>query len=354
MPVQMSGAVKQLALVDTYVDRDLLVTRVRDSLKLTPSWGAIWYRSVDIGWPDTRASVQDRPGSDGTLDQTQYTGARVVSVDGVVLQNAFEGAPAVNSWPSDIGWNSASYWCAVLAAWCAPARRVRLYLTNDSGVARFMDIRGDSFTSEYVKESGGYREFNAQWVCPSGKLYEFATGEDATDDGRHLATIVPQRASIAGRVYPELGPYLRDYPAAGIGSTSVQYRGTVPNGFEMRLIAGSSALIGPQVTVTAPDGTTSVIGISSAAAAQIQAGGMLIIDTVNRTVVMRSGGADQNWAQYLTAPLTWPVLRPGINRNLDPSSPLAQRGYNAFAFVASSSPASDSFIEVRWYNADLH
>jgi hypothetical protein len=118
------GALQQMALVETYVASDGL-TKVRDSFRLTPSFGAVYYQGADMGFPEVRASVQDNPQSDGTYDETQYLGARSVAITGVVFNNAFGDEPTLSGWDARIGWNSASWFCRYLSAWANPARRSR-------------------------------------------------------------------------------------------------------------------------------------------------------------------------------------------------------------------------------------
>jgi hypothetical protein len=282
----VNGAYQQLALTETYIDAFQYI-RVNDSFPICPSFGVVWYTSVDLGFPDVRDSVQANPQRDGTLDQTQYTGARNVTIEGVVLNEAFDDDPELYGWPTDVQWNSASWWVSLLSAWASPARRYRFYFTDEIGRSRFVDVRGDSFTSSTNKISGGYREFQLNMVNPSGKIYQFLSGEGASPDGRNNVPIKLSAAPDAGRAYPEAGPYIRNYPPASIGLSAVHYEGSVPNGCLIQLYTGTSTMQAPRVTFTAPDGLTSTVGLTTMPSA-IPARTTVYIDTVTRTITSKA------------------------------------------------------------------
>lgn len=347
---EVIGAIKQLALVETYIDATTRLIKVNDSFPITPSFGAVWYRTLDLGFPSTRASVQENPQSDGTHDETQYTGARSVTIEGVIIGDAYGDMPTLYGWPSEVEWNSASWFVSLLSGWASPARRYRLYFTDETGRSRFMDVRGDAFDAKVSKNSDAVRDFQLQMVNPSGKVYSFDSSPTASPDGR-TRYVVRLASSDSGRAYPETAPYLRDYPAASIGVDSILYRGTVPAGALIEVDTGSGTLNAPRVTFTAPDGTTASIGLQTMGTA-IPAGQTLRFDTVARTVTVTptnaSAVAPVNYAQYLAAPLQWPQLRPGINRAGN-----GVRGYNRVEFTASPAAAADASCRVLYHSADL-
>jgi hypothetical protein len=361
------GAVKQMALVETYTDLGTGLLRVNDSFPITPSFGVVWYRSVDFGFPEVRASMQDNPQADGTYDQTKFTGSRDVTIEGVVLGNAFGEIPALNGWPSDVQWNSSSWFISLLSAWASPSRRFRLYFTDETGRSRFMDVRGSGFSSQLVKNSDQVREFQLSLTNASGKVYSFTPGDPYTDpatatvtpDGRHKHYIDLFGTGSAGRAYPETAPYTRDYPDPAIGSEAIHYAGTVSNGCLIQINSGSGTLNAPKVTFMAPDGTTSSIGLATMAT-PIAANTTLTFDTVNRTVTTQlntAGASIINVAQHLRAPLQWPLLRPGLNYNTPSGAPAGWkgsgvRGYNFISFTGTTH--STATLSVAYYDADLH
>ena len=346
------GAMKQIGLAETYTDPADKIIKILDSFPITPSFGAVYYRSLDFGFPNVRDSVQDNPQADGTIDETQYTGARNVSIEGTVIGNAFGNDPAINGWPSDIQWNSASWFISLLSAWASPARRYRLYFQDEIGRSRFMDVRGASFTAQIEKFSDEKREFQLQMVNPSGKIYSFASGDETWPDGRYRRQIIMVPGEEDGRSYPLGGaPYNRTYPEGFDGYRDVPYGGTVPNGVLIEIYTGEAVMKGPRITFTAPNGQVSEIGLD--VALEIPAGATLYIDTIARTVSYQtySGGVFVNHpcAQYLKAPLQWPQLRTGI-RQSDQT-----RGFNKVTFTT---PVDGSFHEtatthVIYHEADL-
>ena len=139
----------------------------------------------------------------------------------------------------------------------------------------------------------------------------------------------------AGRAYPELGPYIRNYPPGTVGFSAIKYEGTVPNGCLIQVNTGGATCQAPRITFTAPDGSTASIGLSSALT--IASHTTLSIDTVARTITTKADSATSviNVAQYLEAPVQWPQLRPGINR-LAGTGAEARKGYNQVDFTSSS------------------
>lgn len=343
---------RQLALVESYIDPVTARIKVRDSFRVTPSFGAVFYRSLDLGFPDVRSAVQDNPQSDGTYDETRYMGARSVALTGVVAPSYRHRGidPGAQGWDPNIGWDSPSWFCSYLGGWAAPGRRSHLYLTEDSGRARFLDVRGESFTAPVDGRSDERREFQMQFVNPSGKIYSFDTGPSGTADGRTRVVIRQTAAQVTGRTYPETAPYTRNYPALQAGSDAALYLGAVPNGFVANVYSGGGTMTGPRITVTGPDNVSQSIGLSGFT---IPAGRIVTFDTINRTVIMRPLGSSATNAldQYLAAPLQWPVLKPGVNR-LGSTPQKRVSGYNQFDFAATTA-AADAYVEVLFNSADL-
>lgn len=343
------GSFHQVALAETYVDPRDGTIRVNDSLSITPSFGAIWYRTIDLGFPDVRTSMQERPEADGAFDETRFHGSRSLSLEGIVLEGAFGNLPETWSWPPDVPWNSASYWISELSSWASPSRRYRFYFTDEKGRSRFIDVRGDNFTAATDMDEYSFRQFQLGMVNPSGRIYSFATGEGATADGRWEQEIKLQ-ANETGRPYPRDYDYA--YPPGATGVQAIQYKGTVATGCLIRFHTGSSTLTGPRFTITAPNGFQQSIGFSSGLV--VATNTMLLIDTQNRTVTTQADNATEatNVAQFLQAPMQWPQLRPGIDRS-NTSSSGQSKGHNSVTFSAASAPAANARLTVVWADADL-
>lgn len=342
---------RKIALSETYVDPLDKAVKVTDSFPICPSFGAVYYTTLDFGFPAVRESVQDLPQADGTYDETQYTGARNITLEGIIAPD-FGDEPVLSNWPTDIQWNSTSYWISTLTAWASPARRYRLFFEDEIGRNRFMDVRGSGFNAKVEKFSDQKREFQLQMVNPSGKIYSMATGEGTTLDWRYKVPILMEGGEEDGITPPFIPPLT--FPPGIVGETEIKYGGTVPNGVLIEINTGNGTMQGPRVRFTSPTGLVSDIGLDISLT--IPAGATLSIDTVNRTVSYRmaNSSTEQNVSQYLRAPLQWPQLRPGINRSaLDASANI--RGFNKVEFNTAADTLFDpsATMNVIYHEADL-
>lgn len=341
-PSARRGAVAQLALAEVVSSDGLF--KVKRSLRLTPSFEAIFYNGFDPGFPSVRESSRDNPDSSGTYDETKYAGARSVSIELTVLRNAYRDVYGFEDWDQSVDWNSDSYWVSRLSSWMSPGLRPRLYFTmqGQSGHARFMDVRPGNFSAP-VSGGGENRPVQLQFVNASGLIFDFDTTTSATRDGRTRTEIRQTEAPHLGRVYPEVYP--KTYPETARGSSEVIYTGGVSNGFIVRIYSDPLvATTNPRITVTAPDGSQRSIGFNGLT---IPAGQFLEIDTVEKTVTL-GGLPELRQNKFLTAPLAWPVLNPGIDDN-------GRSGVNTvdFTVAAGGVVGALAYVEVLHYNAFL-
>jgi len=332
------GAVREAALVETYTDNNGDI-RVLDSFRITPSFGVVYYQGLDVGFPVTRASVQDNPQADGTFDETKYTGARSISLTGAIRNNAFQGLD-ISGWSPEVGWNYSSWWVKYLSGWASPARRFRLYVTDEGGTSRFCHVRGDSFSAPIGQEAAHYRPFQMGLINPDGRWYSFNTTSSATVDGRNKWTVSQYSDSgQPGRVYPEPGPYNRSYPAL-LGADAFVYKGTVSTTFIAKVHIPEGTLTAPRIAITGPDGVTQSVGLSNAVT--FNAGSVITFDSEAKTVTQDDGIPLD---AYKTAPLQWPRLKPGLRIGDAP-------GFNRVAFTAESADPS-VYAEIIFNDADL-
>lgn len=305
----LHGSIEEMALAEIYKDPLDGLFKVARSFRLTPSFGVVWYTGVDLGFPEIRSATRDNPDSSGTYDETAYHGARAVSLDLIVLQDAFVDVYGSDEWDNSIDWNSDSYWVSRLGGWMSPELRPRLYfrMKGQSGNARFLDLRPASMSPPIGR--GSHREVQLQFVNPSGKILDFDETTAATRDGRTRNEIRQSGVSNPGRTYPEVYP--KSYPDIARGSSAISYSGTVSNSFIARIWSDPGvATVDPRITVTGEDGASRTIGFSGLT---IPAGQFIEIDTGERTVNM-NGNPDLRQNQYLAAPLAWPVFKPGLNQ----------------------------------------
>lgn len=352
---ELAGHFTQIALAETY--REDSLHKTLDSFLITPSFGAVWYTDVDLGFPEVRASVSALPGANGTFDETRYHGARSVSMGLIILEGAFSGLAEASGWDASVPWDSANYWLSRLGAWMLPESRYRLYVRKKGLGPRWLDVRPAGMSAPITIDSNGSLAVQLQWANPSGRMYSFNDTYDpakadlpqsATRDGRHRKDVRVFGTPVPGRTYPETAPYVRDYPTPPRGTDSLVYGGTAPTGFIVRMHAKGSPLVNPRLTLTAPDGSAAgSIGVSYTAIA----GDFIEIDTEKREVTL-NGLPAARLNQYVAAPLRWPQLHPGR----DPLTPAGVAGIDGFNRIEFSADTFDTaaFAEVAWYDAFLH
>lgn len=341
----LMGAYREIALVESYTDA-VGAIHVSDSFRICPSAGAVWYQTVDLGYPAVRSAVQDMPQADGTLDQTAYMGARAVSIGLKILNNAFGDLPERSGWDPAVGWNNATWWVRYLTGWVTAARRVRLYLKDDTGVTMWCPLVGSQAPSAVSRESAFNRDMLLSFTNPTGKLFTYDTSDGATIDGRTYVRIAQTSTGVGGRTYPQdYVPPQKTYPV-GAGATEVVYDGTVSNGFLARVYAtGSTPMTGPKIRMYGPDDSVSEMSLSPLL--QIAPGTIVEFDTVGKSVRSFPSNnpsvvSDLDGYKLSTV---WPVLKPGFKLGYPP-------GRNAVEFsVASGDPGC--YLDVIYQAANL-
>ncbi len=315
--------VDALALVEFFNDRSspeysrFGVRRVRDSLRITPSFGAIWYTDLDLGFPEIRADVQENPEADGSYDTTAFHGARSVALTVRVLDKAFSyDGLAHRIADFNPQWDSAAYWLSVLGGWMAPSRRFVLYFRlRGQSSARFMQVRPAGMSApSTMRGVPGSVEAQIQFVCPSGKILSFDESPTATVDGLSRREVRPAGLGGPGLTLPLTLPLT--FPEAPRGTNSIVSHGTVPNGFIARIHSSpAAATADPRLTLRHfdaagtqdyPDSGVGFTGLT------VPAGEYVEIDTIERTAYL-NGDRTRRVGQYLARPYQWPVLRPGRN-----------------------------------------
>lgn len=353
MPEPM-GVYKEIALAHTFVNT-AGNTEVYDSIRITPSFGAIWYTSLDLGYPAVRSVTQEMPQADGVLDQTMYAGARAVSLGLKILNNAYGPKPAEEGWSPLIGWNSAQWWVRYLASWVTPSRRVRLYLTDDTGASFWCPLVGAQAPSAVARESAWSRDMLLSFTNPTGKLYRFDTSKSATLDGRATVRIRQSSVQLPGRTYPQVYEAEPTPPATTAqksypphpGADEVLYEGGVPNGFLVKVYAvGSTNMTGPSIAVRAPDDTVGRMALDPRL--EFAPGTIVEFDSNARTI--RSYPASDPDAVsdrdgYKYGELTWPMLKPGFKLGYEP-------GRNLIEFTITAGDP-ECYAEVIYQAAEI-
>jgi len=148
----MKGVPAALTLVS---DTDTIVLRPPAATAGDPVVCSAW----DLGAPTVRESVIDRPGGDGSVDRSAFTGARAVSFDLVVFGDAEQSAYA---------------WLERLAAMTHPGVRPLLRAeraTADSdGQTWEMELRGNPYSITYGRTAAAKLDLTLQFTAPLGYL----------------------------------------------------------------------------------------------------------------------------------------------------------------------------------------
>lgn len=246
---------------------------------------------LDLGFPLVRTVSASAPDTDGEIDTTELSGARVVTLGLSVSPTA----AGVSRWALT----------QQVKAYLNPRLRPRLYVTFPDAPELMLTLRGANLGDRWVPQRGARFDITAQWVCPSG-LIESAE--------LHTATILPGAGGVDGI---EFGPTVEfgttvEFPfIEPPGTVQIENAGDrdafpVVRAFGPFGIEGSAADETEIGNVTT--GKTLVL-----AGLGISVGDYLEIDFRRKTILVNSL-ADQSRYQYLTFPdSAWWTLAPGVN-----------------------------------------
>lgn len=239
-------------------------------------------RRFDLGAPEVRASVEDLPDADGTLDTTAHIGARSVAIqcrliaDGTSMQARRDA----------------------LLRYGHPRVRSTLYYSTDDGVERRIGLRASSFSAPW--ESATSADMTMQWVAPLG-ISESSVLKSAQANASGV--------TLAGRTYPLTFP--RVYPASAPGGQTIATNaGTIDAYPVIRLYgpAGSGAGTDDIVIENRTQGKSIVLtGLT------VNAGEFVELDTRNRTVFYLGLASDSRYPTWNLSRSEWWSLSPGAN-----------------------------------------
>ena len=174
------------------------------SVQLENQPGGWFCSSLDLGYPEVRDVVTNRPDQDGVDDRTRYMGSRVVSADITALVGAGARIDAVAS---------------SFAPFMVPsARPVLHYILDRPGAAeRTMTLRASGYSWPVV--GANQRDIQLQWVC---------SDPVARDPNAQTVTAWAGSSTPPGRGYSLT--FNRIYPPGSGASTTGQIRplGDVP------------------------------------------------------------------------------------------------------------------------------
>jgi hypothetical protein len=231
------------------------------SVPLEDDAAGYFCNSLDLGYPEVRATVNYRPDQDGTDDRTHLMGARTVTASIVALAGAGARIDEV---------------AASFAPFMVPsARPVLHYVLDRPGAAeRVLTLRAAGYSWPVV---GAFeRDIMLQWVAPDPVVRD-ATAQTATAwSGANPGN--------PGRLYNLVFP--RVYPVGGGGPISATI--SSPGDIVVQpLLRIYGPITGPVVNFSSTDtvsGLTTTWAVQFLAAYRIDAGHYVEVDTAARTV----------------------------------------------------------------------
>lgn len=236
--------------------------------------------SINIGLPDIRAVVEDRPGTEGTRDTTALIGARAVTINAELYATP---AALADQWRT----------------FMAPRKRVWLYVTDTEWVGqRRIVMRPDQWTDPITQGADDiFRAVQAQWRAPEG------VWEDAAPT---MVSLAAYAASTTGMTFTG-GMHFPIAWTAGVAVTGmlINNPGALPLHHQVKLYGscnGPSLIndtVGQQLTFQPTFG--------------VAAGVYIDLDTRERTANRNSLATDSQLGQMDLVNTQWWQLAPGMN-----------------------------------------
>lgn len=239
--------------------------------------GPGWFcPSLDLGFPDVRDVVSNKPDQDGIDDRTAYFGARTVTAEITALAGAGARIDAV---------------AAQFAPFMVPsARPVLHYILDRPGAAeRTMTLRAAGYSWPIVGADS--RDIQLQWV---------AADPVAEDPVEKTATAWSGSSTAPGRLYNLA--FNRVYPPGGGSATLGQVRSMGDLPFRPRL-----RIYGPITHARATVGGQTIV-VAFLQSYVINAGTYVEVSTANRTAYLNGDPSQSVIANLDWYQSTWGVL----------------------------------------------
>lgn len=266
------------AVLTLVSDTDTIVVRPAGANAGNPIVCSSW----DLGSPQTRESVADRPGADGSIDRTQYTGPRSVSFDLVVFGDATA---------------SAYTYVERLAAMTHPGQRPRLRIQRDIvgsvGQTWEMELRGNPYSLTYARAAAAKLDLQLQFTAPLGYL---------VGDLQQVESVLADSSNTSGFTFPIVFPLATGTTSAANPILSCQVGGSVP-------VAPVIRIVGP---VTAPELTDDTGQRFKLSNLVLAAGNYVDIDMSAATVRINGDPAQTAYDQVDFSVSTFWTWRPGL------------------------------------------
>lgn len=284
------------------------------TLPLEDVAGGWFCSSLDLGYPDVRDVVSNKPDRDGVDDRTAYMGARVISAEVTALRGAGARMDAV---------------AASFAPFMVPSARPTLhYVLDRPGAAeRTIVMRGSGYS--WPIAGPDQLDIQMQWT---------AAEPAALDPVAKTATSWAGSSTSPGRTYPLT--FNRIYPPGGGSPTTGQIISLGDLPVRPRLL-----IYGPITYPTIPFSQAAAVGyvtwsIQFSPALTIGAGQYVEVDTAAKTAYLNGDPTQSVVTSIDWQATTWPVILPA------PAAPATVR-------LIGSSTSGSTQVQAVWHDRYL-
>ena len=309
-----------MAVTDPYAQRVAWLTLADGTQPLyLDDWTAGYAcTELDLGWPQVRDVVTNRPDAHGTDDRTKLWGSRVVTAH-------------LEAWPG--GTLTVDQVVELFGPYLDPGTRPQLHFASSATPERVITLRPNQFSSPMGSKPE--RKLQLTWVAPDPLLYGATL---------RTGTVIPDVGS-AGRVYNLT--FDRAYPPGGQGGTilTVTNNGDQP-AWPVITVYGPATY--PQVEIdyySGPGGTVNQgrLYVPFLPTYRLNAGEWVVLDTRARAAWFK-GDTTASVVGYIDqANAVWAPIPPvGANN-----------AFGWFAMLGSSMAGSVTHADIAWREAYL-
>jgi hypothetical protein len=276
--------------------------------------GPGWFcPSLDLGFPEVREVVSNRPDQDGIDDRTQYFGARAVTADITALAGAGARIDAV---------------AAQFAPFMVPSARPTLHYVLDrpGSPERTMKLRAAGYSWPIAGPS--QRDIQLQWV---------ADDPAALDPAEQTVIAYRGSSSAAGRLYNLT--FNRIYPTGGASPSTghMVIGGDLPVRPRLRIygpVTGAQVDMAPGTA-----GGPKAISVAFLNSFTIGAGHYVEVSTANRTAYL-----DGDASQSVIASIDWYRSVWGV---------LPANTTSYLTFIIGSTTSGITQVQASWHDRYL-
>lgn len=238
---------------------------------------------LDIGDAVTREVVENAPDADGTIDTTQYVGARSVT-----LQVVLEPTSGTTLWELRNR----------LRAFTAPRLRPKLYIQIEADAPEIMlTLRRGGWSEPWSPEPPLMSMAVVNWVCPSGLI--------------ESAELYSEEASAGGEV-AQAGLTFNATPDFSFGGVTQASGGALADNVGNVAVWPTVTMFGPFSAGTVLRNDTTGKELEFLTSLSIVTGDWLRIDFAAKTIVNSTGTSYYDSLDFASS--EWWQLQPGENR----------------------------------------